>query len=90
MSPPPGRLVRAVRRAMWAHPGAALTSRELSWWAWPRGLPKDLDKRNNRYRALRRAAERVGLVRAGRIWPSKSAHSTPGGILWRLRNTEET
>jgi hypothetical protein len=32
---------------------------------WPRGLPAELHQRRDGYPALRRAAERVGLVRIG-------------------------
>ena len=74
--PPPGRLILAIRRAL--HMKAELTSQELAAWAWPRGLPRDRKTRNNRYRALRRAAERVGLVRVQRAWPA--------GCVWRLGN----
>jgi hypothetical protein len=80
MSPPPGRLVRACRRACWAHPRSVLTTRELLAWAYPRGLPDDPDKRRNRYRALRRAAENAGLECVGRVWPD--------GNIWRPKGAE--
>jgi hypothetical protein len=62
MSRPPGKIVSAVRRAMWAREGEAVSSQELA----ARGLGlvayrKTWRSGRNRYRA-RRAAKRVGLA----------------------------
>jgi hypothetical protein len=36
MSPPPGRVVRGIRRAFYANPGHELTTRDLWEWTHPR------------------------------------------------------
>jgi hypothetical protein len=90
MSPPPGRVVRGVRRAFLASGGRELTTRDLWEWTHPRETQcRDRFRRLNICRAIRKAADKLA-VRVGRVWPSKSPHSAPGGIVWRLRNTEET
>lgn len=89
MSPPPGRVVRGIQRAFRANPDRALSTRELWQWTHPRETHcRDRYRRKNISRIIRRAAAKMA-DRVGIIWPSKSAHSAPGGIVWRLRSAEK-
>jgi hypothetical protein len=85
-----GHVQRGIQRAFWVNPDRALSTRELWQWTHPRETDcQDRRRRDNISRAIRMAAKKLALIPVHRIWPSKSPRSTPGGIVWRWRNTEE-
>jgi len=69
-----GPVQRQVRRALTVHDTA--TTMQLVGWCY-RSHGRDRRARNNRCRAVRRAAAEIA-VRVGRVWP--------GGNIWRAKD----
>lgn len=79
-----GKCQRAIRYCLWHAPNGMATTAELLEWS-HRGGSADLKIRDNQRRAIRRAAEQLG-IKVGR---SPKGRGRP--ILWRLKpaNTME-
>jgi len=79
-----GRIQRRIQRAFIASPTSALSTSEIVQWSHALALHQGKTSRRQRLnhcRAVRHAAEHLGLVRVGR------ARTIGRPILWRLRSS---